>query len=456
MGVIIRVLLVATSLVLAMLVQKYRNLARSLPAPPLSVTEYWGPGSADNYKEDPTVRPFDIKVDPELIADLRAQLSRPLRLQETLEGVGFEYGFNSEALRNVTAYWRDTYLVNWDAREAYLKQFEHFETQIQGLRVHFIHAKPQATEGKKVIPLLLLHGWPGSVREFYDLIPLLTNPNPNSEYIFEVVAPSLSGYGWSQGASKVGFGTAQIAVVLRNLMIRLGHNKFLLQGGDWGATVGTNMAALFPQNMLGYHSNSCLDFHPLAMIAKTIRTMFPNSLLNDEERGFVRNSTEEITLILQESGYFNIQATKPDTIGAALLNNPIGLAVYILEKFSSWTNAEFKKLPDGGLTKRYTMDALLDNVMIYYITNSITTSQRIYLEIISSTNVILERVHIKSPAGCARFKWDPIVTTDFELQFKFKNLIHSTYHSNGGHFPALEIPQTLYDDFIAFVKKINL
>lgn len=328
-----------------------------------------------------------------------------------------------------------------------------------------------------MIPLLLLHGWPGSVREFYDIIPLLTNPNPKSEYIFEVVAPSLPGFGWSQvhknssfrlilnyfnwffnfqGASKVGFGTAQIAVVLRNLMLRLGYDNFVLHGTDWGMMIGSNMAAIFPKNILGYHSNSCSAWTPLAFITKGIRLLFPKIFLKREEQEFFRTLTEENSILLEESGYFHLHATKPDTIGAVLSHNPIGLAAYILEKFSTWTNPEFRKLKDGGLTKNYNIDTLLDNVMIYYITNSITTSQRIYAEYWHNPLSVLERVHIHCPVGCVRFKSDIMVASDVELKYKYKNIIQSTYYQAGGHIPALELPQTLYEDFIAFVKKANL
>ncbi|XP_017471734.1 PREDICTED: juvenile hormone epoxide hydrolase 1-like [Rhagoletis zephyria] len=456
MGVFIRFAVVTVSFLLAVLLQNYRLLSRSLPAPKLNDTEYWGPGNGVNYQEDSAVKTFDIKVKPELIAGLKTQLSRPLNLHAPLEGIGFQYGFNTKELQNIVTYWLETYLRNWDKREAYLSQFPHFETQIQGLRIHYIHVKPQIAEGKTVLPLLLLHGWPGSVREFYDIIPLLTSPNEESEYIFEVIAPSLPGFGWSQGASKIGFGPAQIAVVLRNLMQRIGLDRFLVQGGDWGSVIGSNMAALFPQNVLAYHSNWCISLSPLALVTKTLCALFPRLYLDSEQREFFRSFSDEKSYLLEETGYVHLQATKPDTIGTVLSYNPIGLAAYILEKFSTWTNPEYRKLSDGGLTKNYTLDSLLDNVMIYYITNSITTSQRIYAEAFSKTQTDLDRVHIQIPTACARFKWDLTHATDAELKHKYKNLTQSTFYKDGGHFPALEVPQTLFKDFIEFVKKVAL
>ncbi|XP_017472780.1 PREDICTED: juvenile hormone epoxide hydrolase 1-like [Rhagoletis zephyria] len=158
---------------------------------------------------------------------------------------------------------------------------------------------------------------------------------------------------------------------------------------------------------------------------------------------------------MEETGYLHIQATKPDTIGAALSQNPVGLAAYILEKFSTWTNPENRKLEDGGLTKRFTLDELLDNIMIYYITNSITTSQRLYSEgfNMAQMGLNLDAVHLSTPTGCARFVYDLAHLTDQELSAKFKNIIHSTYHKEGGHFAAMEVPMLLYQDFVEFAEK---
>ncbi|XP_067629975.1 juvenile hormone epoxide hydrolase 1-like [Eurosta solidaginis] len=454
-GFFFRLFVGITVVIAAYFAYKIHNLTLSAPVPHLNDAEYWGPGSASNYKENTEVKPFDISVKPELIKDLEAQLARPPILQEPLEGIGFQYGFNSKYLKDVVKYWRLNYLPKWSEREAFLKQFPHFETQIQGLRIHFIHVKPKPTKGKKVVPLLLLHGWPGSVREFYSIIPLLTKPNPKSDYVFEVIAPSLTGYGWSQGSSKTGFGAIQMAIVMRNLMLRVGHEKFLVQGGDWGSLIGSNIATLRPQNVLGYHSNLCNHRHPLSTVYHVARSWLPGVFVKEEHEDFFKTFGENLFYMMEESGYFHIQATKPDTIGTALLHNPVGLAAYILEKFSTWTNPKYRILEDGGLTKRFTMDELLDNIMIYYVTNSITTSQRLYSESfnIASFALNMDGVHVHVPTGCARFIHDLLHSTDTEVAVKFKNLIHSTYHKEGGHFAAMEVPQILYDDFVVYANK---
>lgn len=182
----------------------------------------------------------------QVITDLNGQLDRFLRRVPTppLENQGFQYGFNTDYLRTVVTFWRNKY--QWKEREAYLNQFPQFKTNVNGLDLHFIRVTPKATSGKKVLPLLLLHGWPGSVREFYDIIPLLTTPRNDADFVFDVIVPSLPGYGFSQGSAKTGLGAAQIAVVMKNLMKRVGFDKFYIQGGDWGALIGKNMGTLYP------------------------------------------------------------------------------------------------------------------------------------------------------------------------------------------------------------------
>ncbi|XP_055917183.1 juvenile hormone epoxide hydrolase 2-like [Eupeodes corollae] len=455
MGFLARVLFVVLSLGTAVIYQNYKNISRPIPPPAFDVNAYWGPGPASAYKEDPSIKPFSIKY-TEAANELKQQLARPLKLHAPLEDVNFEYGFNTKALRNVIAYWRDNYLTRWSEREQFLNKFPQFTTQIQGLKIHYIHVKPSNPGKKKVVPLLLIHGWPGSVREFYELIPMLTTPSKDHDYVFEVIAPSLVGYGWSQGSSKKNFGPLEMSVVFRNLMLRVGHKKFLIQGGDWGSVIGSNLATLFPENSIGYHSNLCFTNSILANIKSIMTNIYPSLFLEKHQEEFHVPSLDKFYNLLEESGYFHIQATKPDTIGTALLNNPVGLAAYILEKFSTWTNLQYRKLPDGGLTKKFSMDALLDNVMIYYLSDSITTSQRLYAEQYAQNqrDMQMDRVATTTPYGCARFRHDLAHATDWQLKEKYENLVHSTYHNDGGHFIALESPKVLYEDFVEFVKKV--
>lgn len=466
MGVTVKILVLLLAIGGGLVYKNVSQLWADLPAPQLDPQEWWGDEAqpkdyAAYLANSSEVIGNRLSYPDKTIADLRDRLNRTLRLTPPLEGVAFEYGFNTDYLKEVVEYWRDDYLPRWREREVFLWQFNHFTTDIQGLRMHFLHLLVYNDNkvGKKHYPVLLLHGWPGSVREFYDLIHMLyqTNLDKNNKYIFNVIVPSLPGYAWSQGTSKKGLGPAQVAVIMRNLMLRLGYNKFFIQGGDWGSVIGAHIATLYPDNVLGYHSNMCNNMSPKSMVKGFIAGLWPSLFVPSGAEDFFFPKSNELKYLMEESGYFHIQATKPDTIGAALTDNPVGLAAYILEKFSTWTNASYRSLPDGGLTQRYKMDTLLDNVMIYYLTNSITTSQRLYAEQYAQAqrDLHLDRVPTTVPTGCARFKSDIMQFLDFQLKDKFKNLIHSTYYKKGGHFAALEVPKVLYKDFIDFVKKVE-
>lgn len=248
-----------------------------------------------------------------------------------------------------------------------------------------------------------------------------------------------------------------MSVVMRNLMLRLGFNKFLVQGGDWGSLIGSNLAGLFPENVLGYHSNMCGNNSPMGTLKLVLSSFFPSWFIDSQYAEYYKGLGHLWATITEEMGYAHIQASKPDTIGNALIDNPVGLAGYILEKFSTWTNLKYRDLPDGGLTKRFTYDQLLDNVMIYYVTNSITTSMRLYSESMNKAQFALEvdRLPILAKSGCTRFAHEIFASSDAVLANKFPNLVHSTHHPEGGHFPAFEVPQQLYEDFIAYVKKAN-
>ncbi|CAD7077458.1 unnamed protein product [Hermetia illucens] len=456
MGFLCRASLAVFVVFVAFSAYKFRESTKPIEAPKFDLNQYWGPGKKSDYKENTEVVKYEISFPDKAIEALKKDLSKAIEFQAPLEGIGFEYGFNTVYLQKVIKYWRDEYLPKWKSRELFLGKWPHFTTNIQGLRIHYIHHRyGNPPKGKKVFPLLLLHGWPGSVREFYDLIPLLVD-NADSKYAFEVVIPSLPGYGWSQGSSKTGLGPAEIAVIFRNLMFRLGYKKFFIQGGDWGSLIGSNIATLFPEVVLGYHSNMCASPSFLSMIKKTIASYYPKPFVPEGYEDFFFPQSEKFKYMLEETGYFHIQATKPDTIGTVLTHNPVGLAAYILEKFSTWTNKDYRKLSDGGLEKRFTLEALLDNIMIYYLTNSITTSQRLYSEAFTLRELALQldRVQTNVPTGCARFKQDLAHDLDWALKDKFTNLIHSTYHKDGGHFAAFELPKVLYKDFIEFIDKV--
>lgn len=194
---------------------------------------------------------------------------------------------------------------------------------------------------------------------------------------------------------------------------------------------------------------------PLSTIKTFIASFYPSLFIEDKEFiSWIYPFATKFINLLQESGYMHIQSTKPDTIGVALQDNPVGLAAYIIEKFSTWTNPDYRNLADGGLEKFFTLNSLLDNIMIYHLTNSITTSVRIYKENFIEDSVYdMNRVQITQPSGCCRFKHEILHQPDFVLKERFPNLIHSTYHQDGGHFAAMQLPKILYNDFMLFVRK---
>uniref|UniRef100_A0A8D8H5G4 Epoxide hydrolase n=2 Tax=Culex pipiens TaxID=7175 RepID=A0A8D8H5G4_CULPI len=456
MGFVTRFAIAGTALLLGLFLKQCRELTREMPVPTVDTREFWGPGSRDKYDESIKVKPFELAYDKEVIEELKARLDKVPNLPEPLEGSNFEYGFNSKRLREILKYWRSDYLERWDERQKFLNQFPQFKTQIQGLDIHFIHVKPAVRNPKRILPLILLHGWPGSVREFYEMIPKLTTRSGEKEYVFEVIVPSLPGYGFSQAAAKQGLSPAKIAVIMRNLMARLGFSKYYVHGGDWGSIVANLMATFFQNEVLGVHSTMCMNNAPIGQLKNVIGSLAPTFVVDPEHVDYYFPFLDRMKLLLEETGYMHIQATKPDTIGAALTGNPVGLAAYILEKFSTWTNPTYRSLPDGGLEKYFSLDALLDNIMIYYLTDTITTSQRLYSEAFNIRELTkdYDRTPTKVPAACCKFRYELFQQTDWALKDHLQNLIQSNHYPDGGHFGALQLPDVLYADIVQFVNRL--
>lgn len=423
---------------------------------------YWGTdsGQAKDRSNDKEVRPFLINITTEVIADLKNRLSNARPIVKPLRSVNFEYGFNGDHLAKVIDHWLNRY--DWTARQAYLNTLPQFKTNIFGLDLHFIHAKPPTRSKARTIPLLMLHGWPGSVVEFYKIIPMLTTPVAGRNFVFEVVAPSLPGYGFSEAAARPGMGPAQMGQMFVKLMERLGHEKFYVQGGDWGAVITEAISKIFPDRVYGMHSNMCSTITSLKLIdyiRLALGTYWPSIIISSEnEESRTYPLSKMFSGFLEESGYMHLQMTKPDTAGVALNDSPVGLAAYILEKFSTWTSTRYKNLPDGGLSK-FKTDELLDNVMIYWVTSSMTTSMRLYSEFASNKYQALPHamVKVKVPAACAIFPNEIPITLTLKtlLNRKFEKLIRATEMKDGGHFAAFEQPRLLADDIWSTVYEME-
>ncbi|XP_030758418.1 juvenile hormone epoxide hydrolase 1-like [Sitophilus oryzae] len=422
------------------------------PIPQLDSTQYWGPG--EQPKEiDTSIRSFKIEVSDEEIADLKWRLDHLRPLQPPLEGIAQEYGINSNLVKEIVEFWRTKY--NWKEREEVFNQYPQFKTNIQGLDIHYLHVKPANPGQKKVVPLLLVHGWPGSIREFYYVIPTFTKVSEERGFVFEVIAPSIPGYGFSQAASKPGLGAAQIAVVMNNLMQRIGHKKFYCQGGDFGAIILQQLCVLYPENVLGYHTNMAYVATPWSYIKYALGTFNKSWVVKPEHTNRVYPLWQKFEHRILETGYLHLQATKPDTLGVGLTDSPAGLAAYILEKFTTGTNITWQKRVDGGLLEKYTYIELLDNVMIYWWTRTATTSVRLYAESFSKKQRAMKLLMypLRVPTAIARYKYD-FYFADGILDEVFPNRLQVS-DLDGGHFAAFEIPDLFAADVISAVEKFE-
>ncbi|CAN7996640.1 unnamed protein product [Ixodes hexagonus] len=436
------------------------GLLHQAPEPfKLNKTGYWGPARIKNVREapedDPTIRKFSVHVPDEALVDLKRRLAAT-KLAQPLEDSRFTYGFNALALKSVLDYWKDKF--DWRTQEKLINQFEHYRTAIEGIQVHFMYARPApAGPQTKVFPLLMTHGWPGSVVEFLKIAPLLTQSRDG--IAFELICPSIPGYGFSEAPHKQGFNALETARVWVKLMDRLGRHKFYLQGGDWGAIVARLVATYYPDRVLGVHFNMMdAELGPLALAKLALASWFPSLLYGDKEpaKPFPFPLWPKLRNLLQESGYMHIQATKPDTVGVALLNSPAGLAAYILEKFSTWTRADNRVLDDGGLTTKFSLDELLTNVMVYWLTDSITSSMRYYKENIGNVVFVKNRgTPVTVPCGFAVFPEELMAFPEPLIAPAYPDIVTFTQHSKGGHFPAMEEPGLLERDVRAFVSAVE-
>ncbi|XP_045762924.1 juvenile hormone epoxide hydrolase-like [Maniola jurtina] len=377
-----------------------------------------------------------------MIKDLIYRLKNHRKFVPPLEGIAFEYGFNTNQIDPWVKYWTEEY--NFKQRETFFNQFPHYKTNIQGLDIHFISVKPQTPAGIYTVPLLILHDWASSFREFYDAIPLFTTSTEGCDFVFEPIVPSLPGFGFSDAAVRPGLGPAQMGVILNNLMRRLGHKKYYLQGGGgWGSIIAITMVTLFQKEILGFHTNlhlllnSCSEIQTLAGVMSAAQGA-PGS--------------EIFATIIEETGYLHLQATKPDSLGVGLTDSPVGLLVYILEKFSVFTRVENRYLPDGGLYNDYTRVELVDNLMVYWTTGTITTSMRLFAEAFSKKqwNLRINELPTSVPF------WALQANNTFLAQpinpLKFHNIVGVTTLDDGGNFLAFELPQAYVADVFRAVK----
>ncbi|XP_075060438.1 epoxide hydrolase 1 [Mixophyes fleayi] len=420
---------------------------------------WWGAGQRhDDENED--IRPFTIETSEEELNDLFHRIDTT-RFSDPLEGSRFNYGFNSNHLRKVVSYWRNNF--SWSKQLEILNKYPHFKTKIEGLDIHFLHVKPvNLPAGRKAKPLIMVHGWPGSFYEFYKIIPLLTDPASHglSEY-FEVICPSIPGYGFSEASHKLGCNSVAVARIFYKLMQRLGFRLFYAQGGDWGSLICTNIAQIAPSNVIGLHLNVVFALSPKLPVVLSVflGQHFPGlfGFQDEDVRRMFPFVKKVFHQTVKESGYMHLQATKPDTAGCGLNNSPVGLAAYILEKFSTWTDPAFCDHEDGGLERKYTLDDLLTNVMIYWLTGSIVSSMRFYKENLGRGigKAKHDKIPVIVPTGIASFPNELVHCPLLWAKQKHHNIVSFNYMPRGGHFAAFEEPEILAQDIQQFVKKVE-
>ena len=378
---------------------------------------------------------FSIQVPDAALRDLERRLDAT-RWPDELEDTGWELGSNLAYLRSLAEYWRHGF--DWRREEATLNQLPQYRIALDGLHIHFVHA---CGKGPAPLPLIITHGWPGSFVEMAKLIPLLTDPASHggrAEDAFDVIVPSLPGYGFSDRPRERGMEPRKIAALWARLMRELGYERFAAQGGDWGSAVSIALGLDHADRMIGIHLNYIAG-----------RFLFGGALNQPPQNEMGRAYFEELRGWWDaEGGYSHEQGTKPQTLSYALNDSPVGLLAWIIEKFRTWSDCE------GDVERVFTRDELLTNVMIYWVTETIASSARLYYETRQQPLDLSPANRIKPPVGFAVFPRE-IPIPPRELAERGLNVARWTTMPKGGHFAAMEEPQLLAEDVRAFFRELR-
>jgi pimeloyl-ACP methyl ester carboxylesterase len=366
------------------------------------------------------IEPFEIHIEDSVLEDLQERLART-RFADQIEGTGWECGTPVPYLKELVRYWLDEY--DWRADEARLNEQAQFTTTIDGQQIHFIHER---AADEDALPILLIHGWPGSVVEFEQVIPLLKDD-------FHLVVPSLPGYGFSGPTTEPGWDPWRVARAFIALMADLGYDRYGVQGGDWGAQVAERIAVLDVDHCVALHLNMAIASKPRGEVEVEVEVELSEADMAD--LGAMASFGKE------ESAYSQLQGTKPQTLGAGLMDSPAGLLSWIVEKFRAWSDC------DGDPENAFTKDQLITNVMTYWVTGTITSSTRLYWENLHTDERAPKRIDL--PTGIARFPAEPLRFPRPWVEHKY-NVTHWTEFEHGGHFAAMEQPTLFAADVRAF------
>ena len=374
----------------------------------------------------PAFEPFRVDVSDDVLADL-AQRLRRTRFPNAVEGAGWESGTDLEYLQELVSYWIDGF--DWRAQEARINAFPQSTTTIDGQNVHLIHAR---SPEPGALPLLMVHGWPGSIVEFLDVIGPLTDPvahGGDPADAFHVVAPSLPGYTFSGPTHEFGWNPRRMAEAFVEIMESLGHDRYGAQGGDWGSVITSNVADLAPDHVVGLHLNFVVARPPAGEAAE----------LTEEEKASLDRMQE---FRRTGTGYQEIQGTKPQTLGYGLEDSPSGLAAWIVEKFRDWSDC------DGDVERAFTKDQLLTNITAYWATATATSSTRLYHEMRRAGASALPAGFIGVPTGIANFPGEITQTPRSWIEGAY-DVAYWSEMAEGGHFAAMQVP----DLFVADVRR---
>ncbi len=371
------------------------------------------------------IRPYRIDVPAAVLDDLHERLART-RWPESETVDDWTQGIPLAYTRELADYWADGY--DWRPREAALNKFDQYLTEIDGLDFHFIH---QRSAHDDALPLVLTHGWPGSVVEFHKVIePLVNPPSGRAEDAFHVICPSLPGYGFSGKPTGTGWGVEKIAATWETLVERLGYDRYGAQGGDWGAAVTTQ---------IGRNGGRCAGIHLNMPIAK------PAAGSDDYSEDDQKALAAYVEHRKWGTGYSKQQSTRPQTLGYGLVDSPVGQLAWVVEKFWAWADC------DGHPEKVFSRDELLDNVMMYWVTGSGASSARLYWE---SFNRFVSDGRVELPTGVASFPKEILRTPRAWCEAAY-NITRWTTMPRGGHFAAFEQPELFVDDVRAFFATVR-
>jgi len=377
--------------------------------------------------------PFKISISDASISDLKMRLAQT-RWPDQIPGTDWRYGAKTSYIQSLCDYWANTY--DWRKHESHLNEIPQFTTQIDDHTIHFLHAKSQHDNAT---PLLISHGWPGTIVEFLKIIGPLTDPEAHggkAEDAFHVVCPSLPGYGFSSTTTQENVDTLAMAETFAQLMARLGYDKYIAQGGDWGAIITSNIGVVDADHLYGIHLNMPFGY-PL--------TEDPNEGLTEDELADLAAMAQFDAM---ETGYQKIQGTKPQTLGVGLNDSPAGLCAWIAEKFHSWMDC------NGDIESVISKDELLTNISVYWFTQSICSSTRLYYEVTQNPRLKFLEQPVQVPTGVARFPKEVMLFPRKWCDNVYSDIVQWKTFEKGGHFAAMERPEELVAELREFAAKV--